>query len=416
MLFHLFDYIEKYYNMPGAGLFQFITFRAGLAIILSLIISIIWGNSIIAHLKSLQIGETVRELGLEGQKEKEGTPTMGGIIILLAILIPTLLLCDLTNIYVILMVTATVWMALIGGVDDYIKVFKKDKQGLHGKFKIFGQVVLGLIIATSMITHDDIVVRMSKEQAISEGHEIISTYTSDTDNNSQEIAYVKAFVTNIPFIKNNTLDYRSFLFFLGDNAGSFVWLIFVPLIIIVVTGLSNAVNLTDGIDGLAAGTSAISGLVLVIFAYVSSNAIIADYLDILFLPNTQELVIFGACFLGASIGFLWYNSFPAKVFMGDTGSLALGSIIAVLAILLRKEMLLPIFGGIFMIETLSVMIQVSYFKYTRKKYGEGRRIFLMSPIHHHFQKMGVHEAKIVTRFWIVAILLAILAIITLKLR
>ncbi len=416
MLFHLFDYIEKYYNIPGAGLFQFITFRAGMAILLSLIISIIWGNGIIARLKSHQIGETVRELGLQGQKEKEGTPTMGGIIILLAILIPTLLLCDLTNIYVILMVTATVWMALIGGIDDYIKVFKKNKKGLHGKFKIFGQVVLGLIIATSMLTHDDIVVRMTKSQAIAEGHTIISSYTLGGNDSSEEIAHVKATITNIPFIKNNTLDYRSFLFFLGENAGSFVWLIFVPLIIIVVTALSNAVNLTDGIDGLAAGTSAISGLVLVIFAYVSSNAIIADYLDILFLPNTQELVIFGACFLGACIGFLWYNSFPAKVFMGDTGSLALGSIIAVLAILLRKEMLLPIFGGIFLVETLSVMMQVSYFKYTRKKYGEGRRIFLMSPIHHHYQKMGVHEAKIVTRFWIIAILLAILAIITLKLR
>ncbi|MDG2450436.1 MAG: phospho-N-acetylmuramoyl-pentapeptide-transferase [Saprospiraceae bacterium] len=416
MLFHLFDYIEKYYNIPGAGLFQFITFRAGMAILLSLIISIIWGNGIIARLKSHQIGETVRELGLQGQKEKEGTPTMGGIIILLAILIPTLLLCDLTNIYVILMVTATVWMALIGGIDDYIKVFKKNKKGLHGKFKIFGQVVLGLIIATSMLTHDDIVVRMTKSQAIAEGHTIILSYTLDGNDSSEEIAHVKATITNIPFIKNNTLDYRSLLFFLGENAGSFVWLIFVPLIIIVVTALSNAVNLTDGIDGLAAGTSAISGLVLVIFAYVSSNAIIADYLNILFLPNTQELVIFGACFLGACIGFLWYNSFPAKVFMGDTGSLALGSIIAVLAILLRKEMLLPIFGGIFLVETLSVMMQVSYFKYTRKKYGEGRRIFLMSPIHHHYQKIGVHEAKIVTRFWIIAILLAILAIITLKLR
>ena len=343
MLFHLFDYIEKYYNIPGAGLFQFITFRAGMAIILSLIISIIWGNGIIAKLKKLQIGESVRELGLEGQKEKEGTPTMGGIIILLAILIPTILLCDLTNIYVILMVTATVWMALIGGIDDYIKVFKKDKKGLHGKFKVFGQIVLGLIIATSMLTHDDIVVRMGTEQAKAEGHEIVSTYTLENDGNQTEIAHVKANITNIPFLKNNTLDYRSFLFFLGDNRSSLVWLIFVPIIIIIVTGVSNAVNLTDGIDGLAAGTSAISGMVLAIFAYVSSNAIIANYLGILLIPNSQELVIFCACFLGSCIGFLWYNSFPAKVFMGDTGSLALGSIIAVLAILLRKEMLLPIF-------------------------------------------------------------------------
>ncbi|MEE9372481.1 MAG: phospho-N-acetylmuramoyl-pentapeptide-transferase [Saprospiraceae bacterium] len=416
MLFHLFDYIEKYYNIPGAGLFQFITFRAGMAILLSLIISIIWGNGIIARLKALQIGETVRELGLEGQKEKEGTPTMGGIIILLSILIPTLLLCDLTNIYVILMVTATVWMALIGGIDDYIKVFKKNKQGLQGKFKIFGQVVLGLIIATSMLTHDDIVIRMTADKAIAEGYEIVSTFTSENSNGPTEIAHVKACITNIPFLKNNTLDYKSFLFFLGDNAASLVWLIFIPLIIVVVTGVSNAVNLTDGIDGLAAGTAAISGLVLAIFAYVSSNAIIAEYLGILLIPNSQELVIFCASFLGACIGFLWYNSFPAKVFMGDTGSLALGSIIAVLAILLRKELLLPIFGGIFMIETISVMMQVSYFKYTRLKYGKGKRIFLMSPIHHHYQKMGIHEAKIATRFWIVAILLAILAIITLKLR
>ena len=420
MLYHLFEYIEAHYNLPGAGLFQFITFRAGMAMILSLIISIIWGNAIIRQLKRFQIGEYVRELGLDGQKEKEGTPTMGGIIILLSILIPTLLLCDLTNIYVILMLIATVWMAIIGGIDDYIKVFKKDKGGLKSKFKIFGQVILGLIIASSMLWHEDIVVRLPYDTALEEGHSIVDVFetkpSTTESTETRKYAYVKANITNIPFRKNNTLDYNSFLFFLEDNAGSFVWLIFIPLIIIIVTGVSNAVNLTDGIDGLAAGTCAIAGLTLAIFAYVSSNAIIANYLGILLIPHTQELVIFCACFLGACIGFLWYNSFPAKVFMGDTGSLALGSIIACLAILLRKELLLPIFGGIFMVETLSVMVQVSYFKYTRNKYGEGRRILRMSPIHHHFQKMGIHEATIVTRFWIVGILLAILAIITLKLQ
>lgn len=417
MLYHLFQYIETHYDLPGAGLFQFITFRAGMAMILSLIISIIWGNVIIKRLKRLQVGETVRELGLDGQKQKEGTPTMGGIIILLAILIPTILLCDLTNIYVILMIIATVWMAIIGGIDDYIKVFKKDKQGLHGKFKIFGQVTLGLLIASYMLWHEDIVVRVTEDYAVTQGFEIMDTFDGKVgDDEVITYAYAKAHITNIPFIKDNTLNYESFLFFLGDNAGKFIWLVMIPLIIIIVAGVSNAVNLTDGIDGLAAGTSAIAGLTLAIFAYVSSNAIISDYLGILLIPYTQELVIFCACFLGACIGFLWYNSFPAKVFMGDTGSLALGSIIAVLAILLRKELLIPIFGGLFLVEILSVMIQVSYFKYTRNKYGEGRRVFLMSPIHHHYQKMGIHESKIVVRFWIVGILLAILAIITLKLQ
>jgi len=416
MLYHLFDYIEHHYALPGAGLFQFITFRAGLAIILSLIISIFWGNSIISKLRTLQIGETVRDLGLHGQKEKEGTPTMGGIIIMMAILIPTLLLCDLTNIYVILMITAAVWMAAIGGIDDYIKVFKKNKKGLHGKFKIFGQIVLGLIISITMLTNEQIVVRMNVDKAKAEGFEVVKSFTLEKNGESYEIAHVKATTTNIPFLKNNTLDYRSFLFFLGDNATSLIWIFFVPLIILIVTAVSNAVNLTDGIDGLAAGLAGISGLVLAIFAYVSSNSIIANYLGIMQLPHSQELVVFCAAFLGGCIGFLWYNSYPAKVFMGDTGSLALGSIIAVLAILLRKELLIPIFGGIFLLETLSVMIQVSYFKYTKKKYGEGRRVFLMSPIHHHYQKMGIHESKIVTRFWIVGILLAILAIITLKLQ
>lgn len=420
MLFHLFEYIEANYNMPGAGLFQFITFRSGMGIILSLFIAIFWGNSIIRLLQRRQIGESIRELGLSGQQEKAGTPTMGGIIILLAILLPTLLLCDLTNIYVILMIISTVWMGLIGGIDDYIKVFKKDKSGLHGKFKIFGQVMLGLLISITMLRHEDIVVRVPYDTAIANNYKIVDQFERTTIGIGQEAvvkyAYVKAGVTNIPFLKGNMLNYRSLLFFLKDNADKLMWIVFIPIIIVIVTGVSNAANLTDGIDGLAAGVSAIMALTLAIFAYVSSNVIIADYLNILFLPDTEELVIFCACFLGGCVGFLWYNSYPAKVFMGDTGSLAIGGVIAALAILLRKELLLPIFGGIFLVETLSVMLQVSYFKYTRNKYGEGRRIFKMSPLHHHYQLMGLHEAKIVTRFWIIGIILAILAIITLKVR
>lgn len=420
MLYHLFDYIEANYNFPGAGLFQFITFRAGLAIILSLVISIVWGNSIINSLKRLQIGESIRDLGLSGQTDKEGTPTMGGIIIILSILIPTLLLCDLTNVYVILMVIATIWMGIIGGIDDYIKVFKKDKKGLHGKFKIFGQIMLGLLISITMLAHKDVVVRLPYDTAIENDFQIIDEFERKTTaigtENMSKYAYVKANLTNIPFFKENLLNYRSLLFFLGDNADKLVWIVFIPIIIIIVTGVSNAANLTDGIDGLAAGVSAIIGITLGIFAYVSSNFIIADYLNILFLPHTEELVIFAACFLGACVGFLWYNSYPAKVFMGDTGSLAIGGIIAAMAILLRKELLLPIFGGILMVETFSVMLQVSYFKYTKKKYGEGRKIFRMSPLHHHYQMIGLHESKIVTRFWIVGVMLAILAIITLKVR
>jgi phospho-N-acetylmuramoyl-pentapeptide-transferase len=420
MLFHLFEYIEANFDLPGAGLFQFITFRSGLAIILSLLIAIVWGNAIIRSLQKRQIGESIRDLGLSGQNEKAGTPTMGGIIIIFAILIPTLLLCDLTNIYVILMIITTVWMGLIGGIDDYIKVFKKDKAGLHGKFKIFGQVMLGLLISITMLRHDDIVVRVPFELAMQKDYEVVDQFMRRTTTLGNErmikYAYVKAPITNIPFIKENLLNYSSLLFFLKHNADKFVWLIFIPIIIVLVTGISNAANLTDGIDGLASGVSAIIAFTLAIFAYVSSNALIADYLNILFLPNTQELVIFCACFLGACVGFLWYNSFPAKVFMGDTGSLAIGGIIAALSILLRKELLFPIFGGILLAETLSVMLQVSYFKYTKKKYGEGRRIFRMSPLHHHYQMIGMHESKIVTRFWIIGIMLAILAIITLKVR
>jgi phospho-N-acetylmuramoyl-pentapeptide-transferase len=421
MLYHLFEFLEKSYNLPGAGLFQFITFRSASALILSLVISILIGDKIISSLKRLQIGETVRELGLDGQKQKEGTPTMGGIIIILAILIPCLLFAKLNNIYIILMVITTLWMGVIGGLDDYIKVFKKNKDGLSGKFKIYGQIVLGVIIGFTMLLHEDIVIRVPSEIAIENNLEIQKEFTVQPyqlDNNDAQVkmAYVKASWTNVPFLKNNSLDYKSFLFFLGDNASNFIWLIFVPIVILIVTSVSNGANLTDGIDGLLAGVAAIIAATLGVFAYVSGNSIIANYLNIFYIPFSEELVVFSACLIGACVGFLWYNSFPAKVFMGDTGSLTLGAIIAVLALLLRKELLIPLLCGIFLIENLSVVLQVSYFKYTRKKYGEGRRIFLMSPLHHHYQKKGIHEAKIVTRFWIIGILLAILSIITLKLR
>lgn len=421
MLYHFFEYIDKYYNLPGAGLFQFITFRAAFAIILSLIISLVFGGKIISSLKRLQVGETVRELGLEGQKAKEGTPTMGGIIIIMAILIPCLLLAKLDNVYILLMIFTTIWLGLIGGADDYIKVFLKNKDGLSGKFKIFGQVVLGLIVGVTMLVSDDVVIRMPLEDAKANGYEIVKEYQTvlprvNDISRMADMAYVKTTLTNVPFFKNNNFDYKILVSFLGDN-GSLWWSIaFVLIVIFIVTAVSNAANLTDGIDGLAAGTSAIIGTTLGIFAYISGNTIIADYLNVFYLPNSAELVVFSACFIGACIGFLWHNSYPAKVFMGDTGSLTIGGIIAVLAILLRKELLIPILCGIFVAENLSVVLQVSYFKYTKKKYGEGRRIFKMSPLHHHFQKIGMHESKIVTRFWIIGILLAIVTVITLKIR
>ena len=414
MLYYFFEFLENKYDFPGAGVFQFISFRAGLAFILSLIISIIIGNRIIRSLKRLQIGESVRDLGLDGQMEKAGTPTMGGIIILLSIIVPCILMSRLDNIYIITLLIATVWMGIIGFVDDYIKVFRKDKKGLHGRFKIYGQIGLGLLIGLVMLFHSDVVVRMDKSLAEQQGFEIITELQS-TDSGA-ELVYAKSTITNIPFLKNNQLDYRYFISFLGDNASKFVWIIFIPIIIIIVSAVSNGANLTDGIDGLATGVSAIIGSTLVILAYVSSNTFIADYLNILYLPYTEEIVIFAGCFVGACIGFLWHNSFPAKVFMGDTGSLAIGGVIAAMAILLRKELLIPILCGIFLVQNLSVVLQVSYFKYTKKKYGEGRRIFLMSPIHHHYQKKGIHESQIVIRFWIVGILLAILSIITLKLQ
>ncbi|MDA9873910.1 phospho-N-acetylmuramoyl-pentapeptide-transferase [Saprospiraceae bacterium] len=421
MLYHIFEYLEKHYHVGGAGLFQYISFRAGAAIITSLLISLIFGNRIIRSLKRLQVGETVRELGLDGQKEKEGTPTMGGFIILLATWVPCLLFARLDNIYIILMLVTTLWMTAIGFADDYIKVFKKDKNGLAGKFKIFGQVVLGVVVAIVMLYHSDVVIRMPIEDAIAGGYEVMDEFTTEVTTIGQakemvNMAYVKSTLTNIPFFKGNNFEYSSLLGFLGDNGKHLIWIVFLPIVIFIITAVSNAANLTDGIDGLATGVSAIIGATLGILAYVSGNTIIADYLNILYIPHSGELVIFAACFVGGCVGFLWFNSYPAKVFMGDTGSLTIGAIIATMAILLRKEFLIPILCGIFVVENISVVLQVGYFKYTRKKYGEGRRIFKMAPLHHHFQKRGMHEARIVTRFWIVGIILAVLTMITLKVR
>ncbi len=421
MLYHLFEWIDKYYDFPGSNLYKYVSVRASAAILLSLVIALVFGRRIVDRLRKLQIGETVRDLGLEGQKQKQGTPTMGGIIILLAIVVPTLLFCRLDNVYVLLMLLATVWMGAFGFIDDYIKVFKKNKKGLPGIFKVVGQVTLGLIVGLVMLKSDDIVVRLDSKTAARKDFQIVKrVYIPDQTRGGKlkEMVYVKAPLTNVPFYKNNELDYSKFLKpILGAEwSKKLTPFIFVLLVIFIITAVSNAANLTDGIDGLAAGVSAIIGATLAVFAYATGNSIFADYLNVLYIPNSSELVIFGACFLAACIGFLWYNAFPAQVFMGDTGSLALGSIIAVFAILIRKELLIPIFCGIFMAETLSVVVQVSYFKYTKRKYGEGRRILLMSPLHHHFQKKGIPEPKLVMRFYIVGIMLAVLTIVTLKLR
>lgn len=418
MLYELFKWLEEHYNTPGAGLWQYISFRAGIGMVISLIISMLFGGKIIRFLRTLQIGEDIRDLGLEGQMQKKGTPTMGGVIIIMGIVIPVLLVADLSNIYILVMLLVTTWMAIIGFTDDYIKVFKKDKGGLSSKAKIIGQVGCGLIVALAMLSSDEVVVRMEKEKAVDElGYRVIKTFdTPDIKGDTVEMAHVKAYITNMPFFKDNEIDYANFLPFERDTAIQYIWLIFIPLVIFVITAVSNGANLTDGLDGLATGVSGVVGVALAIFAYVSSNVIMANYLGVLYLPGTEELVIFAMCFLGACIGFLWYNTFPATVFMGDTGSLTLGGIIAVMAIMLRKEWLIPILCGVFLAENLSVMLQVSYFKYTKRKYGEGRRIFLMSPLHHHYQKKGVPETKIVTRFWIVSILLAAVAILTLKIR
>lgn len=417
MLYLIAKYLQTLYHIPGLRLFQYITFRAGLAIVLSLIISIFFGKRIVNWLRRLQIGESVRDLGLTGQKEKEGTPTMGGVIIILAIMVPCLLLCDLTNVYILLMLFATTWMAIIGFVDDYIKVFRKKKDGLDGKFKIAGQIGLGLIVALTMLFNEEVTVRMEKEKAENLGYHIVKrTVVEDHRNQGtfKDMVYVKTILTNVPFMKGNQFEYGDLL--PSSMREKWVWLLFTLIVIFIITAVSNAANLTDGLDGLATGISAIIGGTLGVLAYVSSNTIFADYLNIFYLPATSELVIFCACFIGACIGFLWYNAYPATVFMGDTGSLTLGGIIAALAIILRKELLIPVLCGVFFVETLSVMLQVGYFKYTKKVSGEGKRIFLMSPLHHHYQKKGYHEAKIVTRFWVVAVMLAVLTIITLKLR
>lgn len=406
MLYYLFEFLENNYQVPGAGLFQFITFRAAVAVLLSLIIATVYGKKIIVYLQKKQIGETVRDLGLEGQKQKAGTPTMGGIIIIFATIIPVLLLARLDNIYVILLIITTIWMGIIGFVDDYIKIFKKDKDGLKGRFKILGQVVLGLIVGSTLYFHPEVTMK-----------EHSSINSSVAYNAEKQIsAEIKSTKTTIPLVKNNELDYTSFISWMGDGAEKYAWLIFIPIIIIIVTAVSNGANLTDGIDGLAAGTSAIIVLTLGIFTWISGNIIFSNYLDIMFIPRAGELVVFVAAFLGALVGFLWYNAFPAQVFMGDTGSLTIGGVIAVIAIIIRKELLIPVLCGIFFAESLSVMLQVGYFKYTKKRFGEGKRIFLMAPLHHHYQKKGYHESKIVTRFWIVGILLAIVTIVTLKVR
>ncbi len=415
MLYYLFQFIERIFHLPGGRLFSYISFRAGLAVILSLMITMWLGSRIIRSLKRLQIGETVRDLGLTGQKEKEGTPTMGGIIIIMGILVPTLLLTRLENVYIQLLLFTTLWMGVIGFADDYIKVFLKDKEGLKAIFKVLGQVVLGLVVALAMLYHSDVVVRMPKSEAMHFRYDISQEIPSAEGNGESQV-YVKTSLTNVPFLKGNRFDYAWLTEFMGDNSRSFVWILFIPIVIFIVTAVSNAANLTDGLDGLATGVSAVIAATLAVMAYVSGNSIVAEYLDIFYLPYTGELVIFASAFLGSCVGFLWYNAYPAKVFMGDTGSLTLGGIIAVLAIVLRKELLIPLLCGVFLVENLSVMIQVTYFKYTKRKYGEGRRIFLMSPLHHHYQKKGMHEATIAVRFWIVSLLLAVLTVITLKMR
>ncbi len=414
MLYYLFNFLNKL-DVPGAGLFEFISFRAALALITSLIVSIFFGKKIIGLLQKQQIGETVRDLGLAGQVEKSGTPTMGGIIILGAILIPTLLFAKLHNIYVLTMILATVWLGLIGFLDDYIKVFRKNKQGLAGNAKIVGQIGVGLLVGSILYFSDDVRVhkRVPADYQLQADESFVThEHTSDS---TKQYKWIRTddMTTTIPFIKGNEFNYN---WLIGDLDKSYGWLLFIPIVIFIVISVSNGANITDGLDGLATGSSAIIGLALAVLAYVSSNARFADYLDVMYIPLAEELVVFIAAFVGACIGFLWYNSYPAQVFMGDTGSLALGGIIAVFAISIRKELLIPVLCGVFLIENLSVMIQVSYFKYTKRKFGEGKRIFLMSPLHHHYQKKGIHEAKIVARFWIVSVLLAVVTIVTLKMR
>tara|TARA_B110000046_G_scaffold184741_1_gene224067 strand:- start:10949 stop:12175 length:1227 start_codon:yes stop_codon:yes gene_type:complete len=408
MLYYLFEYLESQFSLPGASVFQFITFRAAAAFILSLLISTIYGKRIISFLRNQQVGETVRDLGLDGQKQKSGTPTMGGIIIILATLIPVVLLAKLNNIYIVILIITTVWMGFIGFLDDYIKVFKKDKAGLKGKFKVLGQVGLGIIVGSMLYFNDGVTIKeqLPIDQQVMQDNGRVKVFGEAH----------KSTKTTVPFFKDNELDYSKAFNFLGEDYEKYGWIVFIFITVFIVTGISNGANLTDGIDGLAAGSSAIIVITLAVFAWVSGNIIFADYLDVMYIPNSGEMTVFILAFAGALIGFLWYNTFPAQVFMGDTGSLTIGGIIAVIAISIRKELLLPILAGIFVVENLSVILQVSWFKYTRKRYGEGRRIFKMAPLHHHYQKLSYHESKIVVRFWIVGILLAVFAIVTLKLR
>jgi len=408
MLYYLFEFLEQQYEFPGASVFQYISFRAAVAVIFSLGFSLISGKRLIAFLKRKQIGESVRDLGLKGQKEKEGTPTMGGIIIILSTLLPVFLLARLDNIYILLLIFSMFWMGMVGWLDDYIKIFKKNKDGLKGTFKVLGQLVLGALVGATLFFHPEVTVR-TEVQPLVQTVEVGSIANAKTEN-------VKATITTIPLVKNNEFDYHWLIGWMEIPNGSYTWLVFIPIVIFIITAVSNGANLTDGIDGLAAGTSAIIVFALGVFAWVSGNINFASYLNIMYIPNVGELVVFIAAFLGGLIGFLWYNTFPATVFMGDTGSLSIGAVISVLAVIVRKELLIPLLCGVFFIETLSVILQVSYFKYTRSKTGVGQRIFKMAPLHHHFQKAGFHESKIVARFWIFGIILAVLSIVTLKLR
>jgi phospho-N-acetylmuramoyl-pentapeptide-transferase len=415
MLYYLFNWLDEL-GVPGAGVFHYITFRAAMVVITSLLISTVFGKKMIYFLQKKQIGESIRNLGLEGQMQKKGTPTMGGIIIIASILIPILLFADLKNIYIILMIITTIWLGLIGFLDDYIKVFKKDKEGLKGRFKIVGQIGLGIIIGATFFFSQDVVIR---EKVYTTQGAVQQEWVKNKNNCDVLVDVtkdVKSTKTTIPFVKNNEFDYKWLVSFMGENANKLMWPLFIIIVIFIVIAVSNGANMTDGLDGLATGTSAIIGVTLAIFAYVSGNVILAEYLNIMYIPNSGELVVFSGAFIGATVGFLWYNSFPAQVFMGDTGSLTIGGIIAVFAIAIRKELLIPILAGIFLMENLSVIMQVSWFKYTKRKFGEGRRIFLMSPLHHHYQKKGYVEPKIVIRFWIIGILLAVVSLVTLKLR
>ncbi len=404
MLYYLFEYLQSMYDFPGSGLFQYISFRASMAVITSLLVSLVFGGRIIKLIQRKQIGESIRRLGLSGEETKKGTPTMGGLIILSAIIIPTLLFARLDNIYIQIMLVSTIWLGTIGFIDDYIKVFKKDKEGLAGRFKVLGQIGIGIIVGLVMVFHPDIVVK----------HE--ASVLSDTEFVDLDFTAQKSSKTTTPFFKNNEFDYHSLTSWMGDKSEQYSWIIFVLIVILIITAVSNGANMTDGLDGLATGTSAIIGITIVLFAYVSGNFIAADYLNIMYIPESGELVIYMSAFVGSCVGFMWYNSYPAQVFMGDTGSLALGGIIAVVAILIRKELLIPVLCGVFLVENLSVIIQVAYFKYTKKKFGAGKRIFKMAPLHHHYQKLGMHESKIVTRFWIVGVMLAVLTVVTLKLQ